>query len=257
MDPTAEFDHWRRTAPGDLGRLTGCLARQLRPDLETADIAAALDALAARCPAGTGLEICEWLAREGFGAPDGDYYEPENSMIDSVLATRRGIPITLSVVALEVARRTGATLGGVGMPGEFLLADPAVPGRWAAVFREGRILQLPEVEDLFHGLHGPATPFSTRHLAPVDATGILMRMLNNLMSIYHRRGDAPSLRWVLALRSRLAEDTPGDLRVRSELAAAEGRFDVAADLLERAARADGDEAVLLRDEARRLRARLN
>jgi hypothetical protein len=69
-----------------------------------------------------------------FEGDRADYHHWRNSCIDHVLETRRGMPITLSVVAIEVARRVGVTLAGVGMPGHFLVGDPTDPEWFADPF---------------------------------------------------------------------------------------------------------------------------
>ncbi len=257
VDPTAEFEHWLTISPPRLDRLGATIARHVRPDLTSDHVVAELDALARRCPASSGLEICTWLVDDGFGGPVGDYYDPENSLLDSVLVTRRGIPITLSVVALEVARRLDTELVGIGLPGEFLVAEPSVPNRYAAIFRDRRPLDVPAVEALFTAIHGADARFSADYLVPVDSLQIVMRMLNNLFAIYRSRRDRRALRWVVALRRLLMTDSPTDLATLSDVAAADGRFDVAAALLEQAAATDAGSAPALLRRARALRARLN
>jgi len=79
---------------------------------------------AAVCPGGDVRGMCAALfGPEGFRGNRADYYDPANSLLDQVLARRTGIPITLSVLAMEVGRRVGAPLVGIGMPGHFLVPE--------------------------------------------------------------------------------------------------------------------------------------
>ena len=83
---------------------------------------ASIDALAAAAPAGDAVALARHLFVDlGFRGNSEDYTDPRNSYLDVVLDRRRGIPITLSILMLEVARRRGIALHGVGMPGHFLV----------------------------------------------------------------------------------------------------------------------------------------
>jgi regulator of sirC expression with transglutaminase-like and TPR domain len=144
-----------------------------------------LDDLAAALRAPTIQELIRVLfVEQGLaGAGEHEYYEPENSFLDAVLDRRRGIPISLAVVMIEVGRRVGLHVDGIGAPGHFLvshrdeLLDP---------FRAGE----------------PADPTGIHpsYLAPVDTRAILARMLANLRQIYQATGQITSLLWVLRLR---------------------------------------------------------
>lgn len=257
VDPTSEFDRWLSEEPFRLDLSTAAIARHVRPDLDTSHIVDRLDRLAEQCPRRSGLGICAWLSVEGFGPPSGAYYDPENSFIDSVLTTRAGIPISLSVIALEVARRLDVDLVGIGMPGEFLVADPNSPGLYAAIYRGAQPLDVDQIARFFAQLHGPQTPFSSSYLVEVDGRSIVVRILNNLLAIYRSQRDMESLRWVVALRSLLATDDTMGLVARSDLAARDGRFGQAADLLDQAAQLDPANEADLSGSARQLRARLN
>ena len=77
---------------------------------------------------------------EGFNGNTTDYGDPRNSYLDDVLDRRLGIPITLSVVMIETARRCGLPAHGVGMPGHFLVGGGA--GEWFDPFHQGARLDL-------------------------------------------------------------------------------------------------------------------
>ena len=148
---------------------------------------AALDALALSCPAPTLDELRHHLfVREGFAGNADDYYDPANSFLDKVLERRRGIPITLAVVAMEVGRRLGLVVEGIGAPGHFLA-------------RHGGT-----VFDPFHrGATVDTTTVDAALLEPATTTVILARMLANLKQIYLGAGDATALEWVLRLRTAI------------------------------------------------------
>jgi regulator of sirC expression with transglutaminase-like and TPR domain len=121
---------------------------------------------------------CRQVLGEGHGflGDQAQYDRPDNSMLDLVLTRRRGLPILLSVVYVEVARRAGIELAGVGLPGHFVVghfgADP------------------PVLLDPFTGGATVATAAAAEEfIRPWSAHEIAMRMLNNLVAAYQRRGD--------------------------------------------------------------------
>jgi regulator of sirC expression with transglutaminase-like and TPR domain len=126
----------------------------------------------------------------GFRGNRDDYYDPSNSYLHEVLARRVGIPITLSVVYLEVARRRSVRVVGVGFPGHFLvrafdedrslLLDP---------FEGGAIVDRDDLQRLLSRSAGPDARVQPTMLAAVSKTQILTRMLVNLAGIYGQRGD--------------------------------------------------------------------
>jgi regulator of sirC expression with transglutaminase-like and TPR domain len=136
----------------------------------------------------------------GFHGDQVRYDHPDNSMLDLVLARRRGLPILLSVVYVEVARRAGVELAGVGLPGHFVVghfsADP------------------PVLLDPFAG-GAPVTSVGAAEalLRPWRPQEIAMRMLNNLVAAYDRRGDLT--RALRAATMRLA--LPADPRLQDTL----------------------------------------
>jgi regulator of sirC expression with transglutaminase-like and TPR domain len=231
-----------------------------RPEVDPDDLVTALDQLAAT----VGSADAEGICRELF-SPDGsvglrgdrsDYYDPDNSLLDRVLHRRQGIPITLSVIGIEVARRHGIELVGIGMPGHFLIGDRTT-GRFIDAFDGGRSFGPDGARVLFHSLHGPDTVFEPAYLDATSATMIVIRVLNNLRGAQLRRGDRAGVARALRLQAALPG---GSVPARRELAgvlAADGRFLEAADIYE--SLAIDDEAAAAEHElaALRLRARLN
>lgn len=136
---------------------------------------------------------------------DHDYYDPRNSFISHVLDSRRGIPISLSVIAIEVGRRVGVDIVGVGMPGHFIVAERPATGMIPEVFADpyggGRLLDAAGCARLFAEMLGAAQVFDVRFLAMTPPMAIVERMTNNLKSIYLRNGDLDRLRGIMSLRS--------------------------------------------------------
>jgi regulator of sirC expression with transglutaminase-like and TPR domain len=127
---------------------------------------------------------------EGFRGNDRDYYDPRNSFLNEVLTRRLGIPITLSVVYLEVAARAGVRGSGIGFPGHFLVRlERHGDTRLLDPFHGGRRLGEADCQALLQRLHGDAAHLDPRHLQPVTAQQILVRMLGNLRGIYLARRD--------------------------------------------------------------------
>jgi regulator of sirC expression with transglutaminase-like and TPR domain len=187
------------------------------------------------------------------------YDDPRNSYIDQVLARRRGIPISLSLVLIEIGRRCQVRLEGVGMPGHFLVRDPATPGLFIDAFEGGKRLDRSDCERLLQTLTGTRTELTPAMLATTGPRAILARMLANLDRSFERRADTPALSWVCTLRLGIPDLPAGD---RVQLAGRLGslaRFHEAAQLLESlAAEQDaGDLRSRLQSDAASLRARLN
>ena len=136
-----------------------------------------------------------------------DYYQPANSFLDDVLRRRVGIPITLSVVMIEVARRLGVRLSGVGMPGHFLVGAYAPIGKIPDVFIDpfhgGDVLDAEGCRRLFRTVTGSASNFDTRFLAALHPIAIVERALGNLKGIFEASESILELRSVMSLRSRL------------------------------------------------------
>jgi regulator of sirC expression with transglutaminase-like and TPR domain len=196
----------------------------------------------------------------GFAGAEDDYYEPENSFLHRVIARRRGIPITLSVVTLAVGRRAGLTLDGIGMPGHFLVYAPA-ERVFLDPFAAGQLLDEAACEARFRAATGAGDEIAFGpHLLPVvGAHEILLRMLANLAAVYRAEDDALNLEWVLRLRLTLPAPSARDVSALAEALAARGALRDGAEVLEAHAHGtpDEDERAALLAAGRALRARLN
>jgi regulator of sirC expression with transglutaminase-like and TPR domain len=221
----------------------------------------AIDELAAgvRDPTLTG--VVRHLFRDlGFAGNTEAYYDPRNSFLNEVVRRRLGIPITLAIVMMEVARRHSVPLAGVGMPGHFLVRDKVDPSVFIDAFDRGRQLDAGGCARLFRRVHGSGARLDPSFLDPVDRATIITRVLGNLRSIYAQQGDGPSLAWVLRLRTHVPGAGPTELAELGEVLGAVGDLlggaaahDRSADLLD----AQGADGAPAREAAARLRARLN
>ena len=228
------------------------VAAQAHPELDVARELARLDELAAGVDDPSLDGVVERLCVElGFTGDDDDYYAARNSLLPDVVERRRGIPISLAVVAMEVGRRCGVDVVGVGLPGHFLVRASNRPHRHVDLFHGGRELDQDEVR--------AAVPPDRRRRArgtrptcgPAATVTILVRVLSNLAGAHRRAGDREGLCWALQLRHRLPGVTGAEHRELGLLLGASGRFDEGAEVLERTGEARDREA------AARLRARLN
>ncbi|MDE0136816.1 MAG: transglutaminase-like domain-containing protein [Acidimicrobiaceae bacterium] len=195
------------------------------------------------------------FADEGFGPNRGRFADPANSYLDLVVSRRLGLPITLAVVTIEVARRAGLELHGVGMPGHFLVGTPD-PGMFIDAF-DGCLIDRAGAAAIFARFESHQA-FDDSFLQPTPPEAILLRMLNNLRTLHLRQPDAPSLLAVLELLTKLPGCPPDEFLRLSRALATLGRPDEGARALEVAAdRFGGSDADHLRHAATRLWAQLN
>jgi len=198
------------------------------------------------------------FATTGLRGDRRSYYDPANSMLPLVLDRGRGIPLTLAIIAVDVARRRQIPATVVGMPGHVLIGDGDPPGRWVDGFAGGEWLDALGARARFAAVHGRHAPFDPRYLQATSDASVLARLLTNLVGIFSSNGDARLLVRVHELRAAI----PGlGERERSQRAAAltsVGRFSEAAELWDsEVASRGGDEAEAAGAQARQLRANLN
>jgi len=146
----------------------------------------------------------------GFVGDHENYDHPENSMLDVVLLRRRGLPILLSVVYIEVARRAEIPLAGVGLPGHFVVGHFGTTP--------------PLLLDPFTGGDTIDAVIELGLIRPWNAQEIVMRMLNNLTAAYDRRGDLARAIHAAALRLTLPADRPLRDTLQAELRALRARL---------------------------------
>jgi regulator of sirC expression with transglutaminase-like and TPR domain len=104
---------------------------------------------------------------------------------------------------MEVGRRIGVPIDGVGMPGHFLLRDKVDRSVFVDPYHGGRLLDADGCRALFRSVAGDRATWHEEFLDPVDKVAILARVLANLKAAYQRRRDPAGLRWVMSLRTRL------------------------------------------------------
>jgi regulator of sirC expression with transglutaminase-like and TPR domain len=240
LSPTAARDRFaallaREPIPLDEAALA--IAAEAYPALDPEPYLARLDALGARVrravpgplrPAAALRALREVLTdEEGFRGNSQDYQDPRNSFLNEVLDRKLGIPISLSVVWMEVARRAGIVLEGVGFPGHFL-AKVASPGVEVFVdpFNGGDLLGPDECIARFRARSG-GRELDPRHLEPVSTRQLLARMLQNLRRSYAERRDDVGTFWVSDRLLVLAPGTLDALRDRGLAAARLGALPAA------------------------------
>lgn len=129
--------------------------------------------------------VSERFRELGFYGNSADYYDVRNSLLPDVLERRTGIPITLTLVWCEIARRAGVFARGVAFPGHYLARVDELPALG------GRAVSSPVFVDPFHGGR-IVTPIDARDPALLEAAtsrATLVRMLTNLKAIWSKRGE--------------------------------------------------------------------
>lgn len=247
----------------DLLVATLLIAQEEYPGLSVVDEVARVDAIAADLVGAVGKDADFFHAifainqalfeKRGFRGNLDDYEDPDNSMMNRVLDRRLGIPITLSILYLEVARRTGLSARGVGFPGHFIVRfDDTWGTTFVDPFHRGRILLEADLRRRLTRALGRETAWKAQFLAPANNRQILTRLLLNLKRLYVNRGD---LERALAASERLVilnPHAPSERRDRGLLYGQTGHREVAI--------ADLQEYLQLRpdaSDARRIRRVLN
>jgi regulator of sirC expression with transglutaminase-like and TPR domain len=198
-----EFVQLASREPVPLARGALLIAKEEYPDLEVSSYLDKLAALAREAEpvvkAGDdGIEQIELLSyflfeQKGFEGNRDNYGDPRNSFLNDVIDRRLGIPITLSLIYLEVGRRLGLNLYGISFPAHFLVK--AVDSRGELVidpFNGGAILSIDEIKAMLTQVYGQPVDIHPSFLKAVGGRQILVRMLRNLKNIY--LGSADSMR---------------------------------------------------------------
>lgn len=218
MDAT--LDYWRALVRSDeslpLFESALAIAQDAYPDLPMAELLARVDGFAltlgrrldSLAHASARVEaLGEYFADQlGFRGNANDYYDPDNSYLNRVIERRLGIPISLSVLYIEIAEQVGLPATGIGFPGHFLVRHDLPGGAIVVdVFAGARALSREELEyrlmPYADGDRGQTGRLLAAQLAPAAPRAILARMLRNLQAIHEERGDVERLR---AVARRLA-----------------------------------------------------
>ncbi len=227
----------------DLGRAALALARLEYPDLDEDAYIGMIEHFAAglrrTLPQGaTSKEVVAAVSRHlfeemGFCGNAGDYYDLRNSFLNEVIDRRTGIPITLSIVYLEVARHLELPYYGVGLPGHFLVKyDDGRHRVFVDPFNGGRLLKKNQCQKWLRETLGRRVVLREHDYAAVDKTYIIRRMLNNLRDIYlnsrrYRKG-LEVIEMLLVLSPGASEETKQRAWLHYEL----GQHKQARDVLE-------------------------
>jgi len=249
----------------DLGRAALTIALTDYPNLDVLDYLARIDQLAGEVASSLDSEadIYRSMAalnyvlfkQHGFHGNRKDYFDPKNSFLNEVIERKTGIPITLSVLYMEVAQRVGLALDGVGFPGHFLVKCVG-DGEEIVIdpFDGGEIKSRADIDKMLFNLYGGKVAFHSDLLAPSTKRDILKRMLANLKAIYINENDLVKslsvLDRVLILDPASAEDARdrGVVYLRLECyAQAREDFETYLRL-----RPDADDAILVREHLVRL-----
>lgn len=205
----------------ELARGALLIAAEEYPQLQPEPYLQRLDVLAERVhdrldEEGAPLLVLQELSRvlfeqEGFRGNASNYYEPRNSFLNDVLDRRVGIPITLSVIYLEVGWRLGLPLEGVNFPGHFLVRYPGEAVRLLVdPFHEGLIRFEDDAQELLDRVYGGSVPLQPAFLRPAPRRDILARILANLKSVYQNQRDdvraLAAIERILLIRPDSGED---------------------------------------------------
>lgn len=154
---------------------------------------------------------------QGYHGNQADYYDPRNSYLSDVMTRRTGIPITLALLYIEVGRRAGLPLVGVGLPGHFLVGHQGVADLYVDVFHGGTLLTADECRARFHAITSPDTAWSASYLEPVSSRNFIARLMRNLKQIYLNERQAEQALTVQTLLTMLLPDAPDEHRDRGLL----------------------------------------
>jgi regulator of sirC expression with transglutaminase-like and TPR domain len=188
--------------PLDVAALALSSVLRARPADGALDV---LDALAAKCPERTFEGVRRHVFDDlGFTGDRHDYDAPRNSFLDVVLERRQGLPILLATVLIEVGRRAGVPIVGVGMPMHFLVRSGDDADAFVDPF-SGVALDRVGARRRFESMSGGRIPWDDHHLAPTPARLMVVRMLANLRASYERRHDRVGVALVARMQAAIPE----------------------------------------------------
>lgn len=194
------FRELSRTAPGediDLEKGVGLLMQYGHPQADSEEVGRTLDELSRElkplldgqaAPQQAVGQLTRFLFQnKNFSGNKKNYFDPDNSYFDTVLSTKTGIPITLSVLCIFVGQRLGLPLVGIGLPCHFIVKyNSAERPVYFDPFHQGRILTPEDCATLVQSF---GFEFEKHFLLPITQREILIRMIHNLVMIYNKRKD--------------------------------------------------------------------
>jgi len=212
----------------DLGAAALYLSQEEYPEVYPGDYLSQLDSMAAvvrkrlpseRYPLRVVQTINQYLYEDlGFTGNTENYYDPGNSFLSKVLDRRMGIPITLALVYLEIAKRIDFPMVGVGMPGHFLTRPDFENSEiFVDAFNQGEILFPQDCEARLAQIYGENVAIQSSFLAPVHPRRFLVRMLTNLKVIYINQQRLSKAFWAVDRILLVIPNLPLELRDRGLL----------------------------------------
>ena len=162
----------------------------------------------------------------GFSGNFNDYYNPDNSYLHKVLSTRRGIPISLAIIYMELAQQIGLDVKGISFPGHFLMKLSIKTGDIILDPFNGASLSREEIEErlepYFINGRNPEDPPLASYLANATDRSILARMLRNLKAVY---AEQPHWKEFLNVQQKLVILLPGEIEERRDRGLAYANLD--------------------------------
>ena len=233
LQSTTPLDYFQSLVADDahfaLFEAAVCVAQDEVPELDTQEVLAQVDALARKLKSRLAADaapvqrlrmLSHYFFQElGFGGNVNDYYAPDNSYIHSVLSTRRGIPITLAVLYMELASQVGLKVHGISFPGHFLVKCSMSQGEVIIDPFSGRSLSREDLDERLQpyrqqqGLVGDYEVPLGLFLQSATPRDILARLLRNLKEIHRMAQDWPRM---LAVQERLVRVLPQDWQERRD-----------------------------------------
>lgn len=270
LDAATLFAAAVREEPVDLAVACGLIALAADPTTDVTGELAALDAFAALArpllkDATTAAEQAEALGQAlgqqaGFAGFAEDYADLRSSLLPEVLRRRRGLPILLAVVWLEVARRLGVRAYPIALPGHVIvgIGDPDGEHSLVDPFRGGRLLTVHEAAER---VRASGASFRHEHLAPATTLALLLRVLANIRLLASDQDDTTTRLWATRLSLTIPGHPASLRRELGELLGRRGDFVNGARELEAYAEAvepvEPAASATARRNAQMLRSRLN
>lgn len=260
-----------RRSDADLAELALCVCAEHDPDVDVDAWLLRIDALAdglrtttelSGRPEADALALADYLGRtRGFGGDVDDYYDPANGLLTEVLERHRGLPITLSILYVAIARRVGLPAWGIGLPGHYYVGI-GTPDRPVVLdpFDGGAVVGHDELGARVRAATAGQVELTRAHLRAAGPAPTIRRVLDNLTRDFTNRGDVDGALASVECKLVLPNAQPDDHRTRGELLGHLGRYRQAADAFETYLGIVGPGAVDaddVRAQAVRARAKLN
>ena len=214
--PLEQFSILAKSRHLNLAKMAFLFAMSQYPTLDIDQELQSIDSLASGAKTRIDLDsdpiskvnaLSEYLFDEvGFQGNYEDYYDPKNSFLNEVLNRRLGIPISLSLIYMEVGERLGIPLQGVGMPGHFLVRiKNDHKDLYIDTFHRGILLSQDECSKMLEAITSESIAWDQNYLAPVSNLELISRLIRNVHAIYvHSNETARALtieKYLLAAQS--------------------------------------------------------